>query len=44
MPGVVRIIFAKDIPGVNSFVPSTAVSPEVLFCNDFVDYNGQAIG
>jgi xanthine dehydrogenase/oxidase len=43
LPGVVKIIFAKDIPGVNSFVP-TPLQPEKLFCDDFVDYNGQAIG
>lgn len=43
MPGVASILFAKDIPGVNSFLP-TPLQPEKLFCDDFVDYNGQAIG
>jgi hypothetical protein len=43
IPGVVRIIFAKDIPGVNSFVPAP-LQPELLFADDFVDYAGQSIG
>ena len=49
MPGVIKILFAQDIPGINSFVPLTseispALTPEKLFCDDFIDYNGQAIG
>jgi xanthine dehydrogenase/oxidase len=43
MPGVVKILFAKDIPGPNSFVPPN-IYPEKLFCDDFIDYAGQAIG
>jgi xanthine dehydrogenase molybdopterin-binding subunit B len=43
LPGVVKIIFAKDIPGINSFIPLPSL-PEILFCDDFVDYAGQAIG
>lgn len=43
MPGVVKIIYAKDIPGKNTFVP-TPLSPELLFAEDYIDYAGQAIG
>ncbi len=43
MPGVVKILFAKDIPGPNSFVPPS-VYPEKLFCDDYIDYAGQALG
>ncbi len=43
MPGVVKIIFAKDIPGKNSFVASPAF-PEKVFADDYIDYAGQSIG
>lgn len=43
MPGVVGILYAKDIPGRNSFMPSQ-FSPEILFCEGQVDYAGQAVG
>ncbi len=43
MPGVVKIFFAKDIIGKNSFVP-TPLQPEKLFADDYIDYAGQAIG
>lgn len=43
MPGVVKIFFAKDIKGTNSFVP-TPLQPEKLFADDYIDYAGQAIG
>jgi xanthine dehydrogenase molybdopterin-binding subunit B len=43
MPGVVKIIFAKDIPGYNSFMPAPAYQ-EKVFCDDNVDYAGQSIG
>ena len=43
MPGVVKILFAKDIMGKNSFIP-TPMEPEKLFADDFIDYAGQAIG
>jgi xanthine dehydrogenase/oxidase len=43
IPGVRKIIFAKDIPGVNSFMP-IPLSVEQLFCDDQVMYAGQAVG
>ena len=43
MPGVVKIIFAKDIPGKNSFVPSPAFQ-EKVFADDYIDYAGQSVG
>ena len=43
LPGVVRIIFAQDIPGVNNFAPSPGL-PEPLFCDGNVLYAGQAVG
>jgi xanthine dehydrogenase/oxidase len=43
MPGVVHILFAKDIPGVNNFAPIPS-SPEPLFCDGNVLYAGQAVG
>ena len=43
MPGVVKILLAKDIPGVNSFTPPPLL-PEKLLCDDMVDYAGQAVG
>ena len=43
MPGVVKILLAKDIPGLNSFTPPP-MQPEKLLCDDQVDYAGQAIG
>jgi xanthine dehydrogenase molybdopterin-binding subunit B len=48
MPGVVRILFARDIPGKNSFITSAVFPPlfipEPLFVDDHVDYAGQALG
>jgi xanthine dehydrogenase/oxidase len=43
MPGVVKILFARDIMGKNSFV-APPLQPEKLFADDSVDYAGQAIG
>jgi xanthine dehydrogenase/oxidase len=43
MPGVVRILFAKDIPGENNFAPAPS-TPEPLFCEGDVLYAGQAVG
>ena len=43
MPGVVKIIFAKDIPGNNSFVAPPAF-PEKVFADDYIDYAGQSVG
>ncbi|RNA44115.1 xanthine dehydrogenase-like isoform X1, partial [Brachionus plicatilis] len=42
-PGVVSILYAKDIPGKNSFMPDP-FPPELLFAEDKIDYAGQAIG
>jgi xanthine dehydrogenase/oxidase len=44
MQGVEKIIFAKDIPGVNSFVPTSMPLQEQLFCDDEILYAGQAVG
>jgi xanthine dehydrogenase molybdopterin-binding subunit B len=43
MPGVVKILLAKDIPGPNTCMPSQFY-PEKLFCDDYVEYAGQSIG
>ena len=43
MPGVVKILLAKDIPGTNSCMPAEFY-PEKLFCDDSIDYAGQSIG
>ena len=43
MPGVVKILLAKDIPGKNSFQPDGEYV-EKLFCDDMVDYAGQSLG
>jgi xanthine dehydrogenase molybdopterin-binding subunit B len=43
MPGVVKILLAKDIPGQNSCMPKQFY-PEKLFCDDNIDYAGQSIG
>ena len=43
MPGVIKILFASNIPGHNSFMPPPAYQ-EKVFCDDFVDYAGQSIG
>ncbi len=42
MPGVVRIIFAPDIPGHNEVGP--ILHGELLFANDIVDFRGCIIG
>ena len=42
MPGVVRILFAKDIMGKNSFMATPRI--EKLFADDDIDYAGQAVG
>ncbi len=48
MQGVVKIIFARDIPGENTFtifgVIPDQFSKEKLFADDQIDYAGQAIG
>lgn len=43
MSGVHTILYAKDIPGENNFIPSI-FPKEILFCEDAIDYAGQAIG
>ena len=43
MPGVAKILLAKDIPGRNSFVPAPSTA-EPLFCDGQVLYAGQAVG
>ncbi|CAF0756244.1 unnamed protein product [Brachionus calyciflorus] len=43
LPGVVKIIYAKDIPGRNSFMPSSFPT-ELLFAEEQIDYAGQAVG
>jgi xanthine dehydrogenase large subunit len=46
MPGVIKIIFASDIPGKNTFTiegPRYTES-EPLFAEDKIDYAGQSIG
>ncbi|XP_028411467.1 xanthine dehydrogenase/oxidase-like [Dendronephthya gigantea] len=41
IPGVLKYISAKDIPGENNFVPE---GKEKIFCEDDVEYAGQAVG
>ncbi len=43
MPGVLRFITAKDIPGVNNFVGAFD-STETIFCDGEVGYAGQGVG
>ena len=43
IPGVKAILFARDIPGNNSFLPPPML-PELLFADDLIDYAGQAVG
>jgi xanthine dehydrogenase/oxidase len=42
--GVVKILLAKDIPGLNSFVPVPQRQQEKLFADEHIDYAGQALG
>lgn len=48
MPGVVKIIFANDIPGPNKFTTEgpryNENQPEPLFAVDKIEYAGQSIG
>jgi xanthine dehydrogenase molybdopterin-binding subunit B len=46
MPGVVKIIFASDIPGKNTFTIEGIryTAPELLFAEDKIEYAGQSIG
>ncbi|XP_073945872.1 xanthine dehydrogenase-like isoform X2 [Choristoneura fumiferana] len=46
-PGVIDFYSAKDIPGVNSFIPRIdgySFADEEVFCEGPVRYNGQVIG
>jgi len=43
MPGVRRVLLAKDIPGENNIMPKPFVT-EPLFTDDLVEYAGQAVG
>lgn len=43
MPGVVKIVFAQDVPGVNNFNPAPS-APENVFSDGEISYAGQAIG
>jgi xanthine dehydrogenase molybdopterin-binding subunit B len=43
MPGVLKFVTAKDIPGVNNFVGAFE-SNEKIFCDGEVDYAGQGVG
>ncbi|XP_028395681.1 xanthine dehydrogenase-like [Dendronephthya gigantea] len=43
LPGVLKYISAKDIPGENDFVPDIK-GKEKLFCECDVEYAGQAVG
>lgn len=43
MPGVLKFITVKDIPGENNFVGAFD-SPEKIFCDENVDYAGQGVG
>ena len=43
MPGVLKFITVKDIPGVNNFVGAFP-SPEKIFCEEEVEYAGQGVG
>jgi xanthine dehydrogenase molybdopterin-binding subunit B len=43
MPGVLRFITAKDIPGVNNFIGAVD-SPEQIFCDGEAAYAGQGVG
>jgi len=42
MAGVVKVLLAKDIPGVNNAMPAPYVPEEVL-CTNQVMYAGQAL-
>jgi len=42
MAGVVKVLLAKDIPGVNNAMPAPYVPEEVL-CTSQVMYAGQAL-
>lgn len=45
MPGVVRIIFAKDLPGPNLQAPADSeFGAEILFAEDYINYTGEPIG
>jgi len=43
MPGVRRVLLAKDIPGENNIMPKPFVT-EPLFTDDVVEYAGQPVG
>lgn len=43
MPGVRRVLLAKDIPGENNIMPKPFVT-EPLFTDDLVEYAGQPVG
>lgn len=48
IPGVVAFFGAKDIPGINNFMPLSFVGfnleVEEIFCSDKVKFNGQPVG
>lgn len=42
--GVVAVVTAADVPGVNSFIADNGVHPEEVFASTEVKYAGQALG
>lgn len=44
IPGVLKYISAKDIPGENNFVAGVFHGKEKIFCEEDVEYAGQAVG
>ncbi|KAL6990258.1 CDP-4-dehydro-6-deoxyglucose reductase [Sarracenia purpurea var. burkii] len=44
MPGVVKFLSAKDIPGKNTFVEESKVEDEKLFAENEILYAGQVVG
>lgn len=44
IPGVVKFLSAKDIPGKNSFVELFKIDNEELFASKFIRYAGQPVG
>lgn len=47
MPGVIAFYCAKDIPGINTFMPKNYLfvdEPEEIFCSSVVKFYGQPVG